>query len=324
MEELKNKTLEISNYLSQNYLNESNKNSSVLVAFDWVENGLSEINTNIDLGFPELEDFKFDKFIKYLKDNNFIFVLGLRNIGYRDNPSPEWTEKLKKILKDNNIDYDEYIVDKYPTPIPEFDVPDNIFILRYTFDPQNKLDELAANPFLFEKCMLNSKWSEYYTKSTSDEKIRFIVLCGKSESLILKSLVKKVSFNIDRKIFNTMSLSKLIIKVANEQEDISTWDSEDGDITINAYKKNNKYYGEVVKYNQGGKIKSKEYHIDGVFDRYEYYYENDTLIQSGYIKNNMKDGEIKYYRFNGNLRLIENFKEGLKHGNYTVWYRNGN
>jgi hypothetical protein len=222
------------------------------------------------------------------------------------------------------MDYDEYVVDEWPSPIPEFDVPDNIFILRYSYDPQNKLDELAASPFLFEKCMLNSKCTEYYTKSTSDEKIRFIVLCGKSESLILKSLVKKVSFNIDRKIFNTMSLSKLIIKVANEQEDISTWDSEDGDITINAYKKNNKYYGEVVKYNQGGKIYSKEYHIDGVFDRYEYYYENGILSQSGYIKNNKKDGEIKYYRFNGNLRLIENFKEGLKHGNYTVWYRNGN
>ena len=172
--------------------------------------------------------------------------------------------------------------------------------------------------------MLNSKWSEYYTKSTSDDKIRFIVLCGRSENLILKSLIKKVSLNIDRKLFNTMSLSKLIIKVANEREGISTWDSEDENITINAYKKNNKYYGEIVQYDQDGKIKSKEYHIDGIFDRYEYYYENGNLSQSGYIKNSVKDGEIKYYQFNGNLRLIENFKRGLKHGNYTIWYKNGN
>ena len=324
MKELKNKTLEICNYLSQNYLNEVNKNSSVLVAFDWVENGLVEINTNIDLGFSELEDFRFDKFVKYLKDNNFTFVLGLRNISYDDNPSPVWIGKLKEALKSSRIGYEEYSVNKWPAPIPKFDVSDDVFILRYTFDPQNKLDELAASPFLFEECMLNSKWSEYYTKSTSDDKIRFIVLCGRSENLILKSLIKKVSLNIDRKLFNTMSLSKLIIKVANEREGISTWDSEDENITINAYKKNNKYYGEIVQYDQDGKIKSKEYHIDGIFDRYEYYYENGNLSQSGYIKNSVKDGEIKYYQFNGNLRLIENFKRGLKHGNYTIWYKNGN
>ena len=105
---------------------------------------LTEINTNIDLGKLESKDFKFDTFVDFLKDNNFNHVLGLRNVAFEDNPSPVWTDKLKETLKSNSMDYDEYVVDEWPSPIPEFDVPDNIFILRYSYDPQNKLDELAV------------------------------------------------------------------------------------------------------------------------------------------------------------------------------------
>ena len=79
------------------------------MAFDWLNDKLIEINTNIDLD-SELKHFQFDYFKDFIQKNNFNFVLGLRD-GTISNPSDEWTEKLSNVLKSDNIDYDEYIVD---------------------------------------------------------------------------------------------------------------------------------------------------------------------------------------------------------------------
>ena len=128
-------SLDIANYwVSNGYLTEANKNCGTLVAFDWRDDYLTEINTNIDLQELECENFKFDVLVEFLNKNNFTFVLGLRNISYEYNPSPEWTDKLKETLKSNEIDYDEYVVNIWPSEIPEFDIPDYVFILRYSFD----------------------------------------------------------------------------------------------------------------------------------------------------------------------------------------------
>jgi len=179
-------SLEISNYWTSNdFLTESNKNCGTLVAFDWREDCLSEINTNIDLSYLEVENFGFDIFVDFLKKNNFTFVLGLRNIVFKDNPSLEWTDKFKEILKSNEIDYDEYMIGRYPAPIPEFDVPDNIFILRYSFDPYNKIDGFASNQLLFEEFIKKSDWEEYYKDNKIEEKTRVIVLCSDVKNLIL-------------------------------------------------------------------------------------------------------------------------------------------
>ena len=179
-------SLEISNYWTSNdFLTESNKSSGTFVAFDWRKNYLSEINTNIDLSDLETENFKFDVFIDFLKNNNFNHVLGLRNIAYQDNPSEEWTDKLKEMLKSNDIDYDEYVVDQWPLQIPEFDIPDNIFILRYSYDEYCKVDRLASSQYLFDEFIGKSEWKSYYKDIVSIEKNRVIVLCSDVEDLIL-------------------------------------------------------------------------------------------------------------------------------------------
>ena len=184
---LESVSLDISNYWTSNdFLTESNKNCGTLVAFDWIEGYLTEINTNIDLGDLEFDGFKFDTFVEFLKKNNFIFVLGLRNISYEDNPSPEWTDKLKEILKSNDIDYDEYITEIYPVSIPEFDIPNNIFILRYAFDSNGKIDKLAAHSFFFKRFIKKSDWEEYYKDIVSIEKNRVIVFVSDIENLVLK------------------------------------------------------------------------------------------------------------------------------------------
>tara|TARA_B100001123_G_C15338582_1_gene1033825 strand:- start:5121 stop:5705 length:585 start_codon:yes stop_codon:yes gene_type:complete len=185
-------SLDISNYwTSSDFLKESNEKSGTLVAFDWVEGYLSEINTNIDLGDLELDDFRFDTLVEFLQNNNFTFVLGLRNIDFEDNPSKGWTDKLKEILKSNDINYDEYIVDQWPLPVPEFDVPDNIFILRYSYDEYNKIDQFAAHQFLFQRFMKNSEWELYYKEQPSVEKDRIIVFISNIENFVLKDTFVK-------------------------------------------------------------------------------------------------------------------------------------
>jgi len=181
-------SLEIANYWTSNdFLTEANKNCGTLVAFDWKEKNeeyyLTEINTNIDLGKLESKDFKFDELIEFLKKNNFTFVLGLRNIV--EGPSEEWTDKLKESLKSNNIDYEEFVVDIYPTQVPEFDVPDNIFMLRYSYDEYSKIDQLAAYQNYFETFIKESDWEEYYKEIEDGDRMRVIVLCSDIGNLIL-------------------------------------------------------------------------------------------------------------------------------------------
>jgi len=178
-------SLEVANYWTSNdFLTESNKNCGTLVAFDWVDDYLTEINTNIDLGELESKNFKFDELIEFLKKNNFTFVLGLRNIV--EGPSEEWTDKLKETLKSNSMDYDEYVVDKWPLRIPEFDIPDNIFILRYSFDEYSRVDQFASSQYLFEEFIEKSDWKSYYKDTVSIEKNRVIVFCNNIENLVLK------------------------------------------------------------------------------------------------------------------------------------------
>jgi hypothetical protein len=180
-------SLDIINYWTSNdFLTEANKNCGTLVAFDWKDDYLTEINTNIDLGELESKNFKFDELIEFLKKNNFTFVLGLRNVEFEENPSLEWTDKLKEILKSNEIDYDEYIIGRYPTPIPEFDVPENVFILRYSFDSYNKIDKFASNQFLFEEFIKKSDWEEYYKEIEDGDRMRVIVFCSDIENFVLK------------------------------------------------------------------------------------------------------------------------------------------
>ena len=197
MIDLENISLDISNsWVANNMLTDANRGT--FVAFDWrKEEGeyyLTEINTNIDLGIFECEYFKFDVFIKFLKENNFNFVLGLRNNDFFNNPSEEWTDKLKESLESNEMEYDEYITDKWPSPIPDFDVPDNVFVLRYAYDEYCKVDKLASSSYSFKSWIEKSYWSGYYKKIESEEVVRVTVFCSMRENFILKDKSYKMLF----------------------------------------------------------------------------------------------------------------------------------
>jgi|TARA_B100000287_G_scaffold36358_1_gene33466 hypothetical protein len=176
-----NKTLEISRHLSENIQNEVNNQCGVIVGFDWKQKFLSEINTNVDLKDSAIDEFNFKALRDFLNKYNFTYVVGLKNISY-DNPSDKWISKLKDELVD--VVYDEFTIGEWPTPIPEFDISENVFLLRYSFDPNNKLDELASNNFLFKEFMLDSKWKNVYGNVECDNK-RIISLCNSYEPIIL-------------------------------------------------------------------------------------------------------------------------------------------
>ena len=65
--EISKVSLDIANYWKKNqYLTESNKNAGVIVAFDWLNDKLIEINTNIDLGDFEVKYFEFETFKNFI------------------------------------------------------------------------------------------------------------------------------------------------------------------------------------------------------------------------------------------------------------------
>ena len=88
--------------------------------------------------------------------------------------------------------YDEYILEHWTSPIPEFSVT-NTFILRYSYDAHNSVDQMASNQGYFETFMKKSDWSDYfrinppYLKMNTfiTEKRRVIILCSDVENLIL-------------------------------------------------------------------------------------------------------------------------------------------
>lgn len=187
-------SLEIANHWSDtNFLDERNDNSGVLVAFDWKENDiceyyLSEINTNIDLGKLESEKFDYNAFSIFLKVNEYTFVVGLDNVNF--SPSDEWLDKLKNSLKSKSVGYDKYTVQAWPSPIPKLETPSNVFILRYCFDTNNKIDELAANNEFFSMFIKESEWRHHQSYTTEywdkvKEKKRVIVMCSKVKNIIL-------------------------------------------------------------------------------------------------------------------------------------------
>tara|TARA_B100000287_G_scaffold388263_1_gene397440 strand:- start:376 stop:948 length:573 start_codon:yes stop_codon:yes gene_type:complete len=180
-------SLEISDYwVSNGYLTESNDNCGTLVAFDWVGETLTTFNTNINLNDYQIDSFKFETLINLLKSNGYNLVLGLRNVQNIKNPSEGWTNTFKDNLVENSLKYHEYITNKWPSPIPKFDVDENVFILRYCYDEFSKIDNFAANELLFQDWIKETDFEKYlHERNWKTEEKRIIILINEKENLVL-------------------------------------------------------------------------------------------------------------------------------------------
>ena len=81
------------------------------------------------------------------------------------------------------------------------------------------------------------------------------------------------------------------------------------------------YNGELKEYYQNGNLKSKENFDKGVLDgKYEYYFGDGLLRQSGCITNTLKNGEILSYYEDGTLKSLETYILGIRSGPQKYFY----
>ena len=173
-----NISLEIANHLIRE-ITETNKNCGTLVGFDWVDDNLCDMNTNLLLSDNEISSIDFDRFSSFFNENNFDRVLGIRtDFDNMTNPSKKWSKKLVGSLVKKNISYDEYLIRDWPFIIPKFDVSKNVFILRYGFNENNKIDYLSKYKNEFSNFIENSKWNKFYEKNNTEHYRRIIILCS--------------------------------------------------------------------------------------------------------------------------------------------------
>ena len=208
--EIESITIDVIKKLTSESIEKDSK-GGVLACLDWTktEDGyeILDINTNIDHGMLELKQFYFDKFVGILKDKKIEHLLVLRNINHMPLPSDVWINKLKDFLSTENIEYSEYIVDSYPSPIPEFDVPENVYILRLSYDPLSKFDYHAAQHEIFIDFLEknNFNYSKEYTnknylmidKYKGDLKVdRLMFICEVNKCELMSDIFKKTDWKV--------------------------------------------------------------------------------------------------------------------------------
>jgi hypothetical protein len=122
-------------------------NHGVICSYDWVPSSgslkLIEFNTNIQT--PPETNF-LDNAVTWWKANNYdTIVLVTRDETGNVIPPLNIVGDITASLASEGFTSSIYVQDPYPTPVPEFDVPDNVFILRFAFDSASPIDYLASD-----------------------------------------------------------------------------------------------------------------------------------------------------------------------------------
>ncbi len=140
------------------------KNHGVIVAYDFIpvnkELKLLEVNTNVGIFKEYIPYFDFLALNKFCQKNKFNKVIGVvnehwynRGWGGSDTPSStpskDFMRLLENMLSSSGIKFELFPAPRHPEPIPEIDTDEKTFVLRFSFDPESKIDELASDKSLF-------------------------------------------------------------------------------------------------------------------------------------------------------------------------------
>ena len=122
-------------------------NHGVIAGYDWIPSSgslkLLEFNTNIQT--PTETNF-LDNAVTWWKANNYdTIVLVTRDETGNVMPPLNIVGDITASLASEGFTSSIYVQDPYPTPVPDFDVPDNVFILRFGFDSASPIDYLASD-----------------------------------------------------------------------------------------------------------------------------------------------------------------------------------
>lgn len=122
-------------------------NHGVIAGYDWVPSSgslkLLELNTNIQT--PSETNF-LDSAVTWWKANNYdTIVLVTRNEEGTVMPPLNLVGDITASLDIDGFTSSIYVQPSYPTPVPDFDVPNTTFVLRFGFDSASPIDYLASD-----------------------------------------------------------------------------------------------------------------------------------------------------------------------------------
>ncbi|SVC22118.1 uncharacterized protein METZ01_LOCUS274972, partial [marine metagenome] len=158
---LDEKIVEISRtFFGEEYWGNTN-NHGVIIAYDFIPSNkelkLLEMNTNVGIFKEYIPYFDFLALSKFCRKNGFKKVIGVVSkhwynrgwgAGRSSTPSKDFMSLLENMLYSSGIKFELFPAPKYPAPIPEIDTDDNTFVLRFSFDPESKIDEMASDKSL--------------------------------------------------------------------------------------------------------------------------------------------------------------------------------
>jgi hypothetical protein len=122
-------------------------NYGVIAGYDWVPSSgslkLVEFNTNIQT--PPEPNF-LDNAVTWWKANNYdTIVLVTRNEEGNVMPPLNIVGNITASLQSDGLTSSIYVQDEYPAVVPDFDVPNTTFVLRFGFDSASPIDYLASD-----------------------------------------------------------------------------------------------------------------------------------------------------------------------------------
>jgi len=122
-------------------------NYGVIAGYDWVPSSgslkLLELNTNIQT--PPEPNF-LDSAVTWWKANNYdTIVLVTRNEEGIVMPPLNLVGDITASLQSDGLTSSIYVQDEYPAAVPNFDVPNTTFVLRFGFDSASPIDYLASD-----------------------------------------------------------------------------------------------------------------------------------------------------------------------------------
>ena len=122
-------------------------NCGVIAGYDWIPSSgslkLIEFNTNIQT--PPETNF-LDSAVTWWKANNYdTIVLVTRNETGNVQPPLNIVGDITASLASESISSSIYVQDEYPAVVPDFDVPNTTFVLRFGFDSASPIDYLASD-----------------------------------------------------------------------------------------------------------------------------------------------------------------------------------
>ena len=122
-------------------------NYGVIAGYDWVPSSgslkLIEFNTNIQT--PPETNF-LDSAVTWWKANNYdTIVLVIRNEVGNVIPPLNIVGDITASLQSDGLTSSIYVQDEYPAAVPDFDVPNTTFVLRFGFDSASPIDYLASD-----------------------------------------------------------------------------------------------------------------------------------------------------------------------------------